>query len=138
VKLLTFLYSLISWECLTDCVASFSLQVSGRSQDSNNTDVDCNQGHGEGTSGVSNHDFKVAGNHGPDAHTSRLATKTSDEFVSKGSSGVASETNCATASWALSMQSPSLPSQPLMPFEEWNIEFSELRIGVRVGIGWYF
>lgn len=109
--------------------------VSGRSQDSNNTDVDCNQGHGEGTSGVSNHDFKVAGNHGPDAHTSRLATQTSDEFVSKGSSGVASETNCATASWALSMQSPSLPSQPLMPFEEWNIEFSELRIGVRVGIG---
>lgn len=79
----------------------------------------------------------MVSNHGPDAHTSRLATKTSDEFASKDSSGVASETNCGTSSWALSMQSPSLPSQPLMPFEEWNIEFSELRIGVRVGIGWY-
>ena len=77
----------------------------------------------------------MADNHGPDA---RLATKSSDEFVLKGSPSVAPETNCATASWALSMQSPSLPSQPLMPFEEWNIEFSELRIGVRVGIGWYF
>lgn len=90
----------------------------------------------EGGSGLSNHDSSVAENHGPGAHTSRLATKTSDEFVSKGSSSPTSETNCAIASWALSMQSPSLPSQPLMPFEEWNIEFSELRIGVRVGIGW--
>ena len=108
-----------------------------RSQDSNNTDPDCNQGHREGSSGVSNLEFNVVSNHGPDAHTSRLATKTSDEFASKDSSGVASETNCGTSSWALSMQSPSLPSQPLMPFEEWNIEFSELRIGVRVGIGWY-
>lgn len=114
------------------------LQASGRSQDSSNTDADGNQGHGEGVSGSSNHDSSVAGNHGSDAQTSVLATKSSDEFISRGSSGVVSDTNSATASWALSMQSPSLPTQPLMPFSEWDIEFSELRIGVRVGIGWYF
>eukprot|EP00897_Mesotaenium_endlicherianum_P010331 jgi/Mesen1/9326/ME000061S08770 len=35
----------------------------------------------------------------------------------------------------LTLQSPSLPDQPLMPFSEWTIDFFELRIGVRVGIG---
>lgn len=34
-----------------------------------------------------------------------------------------------------SLRSPSLPGQPLVPYPEWAIDFSELRIGVRVGIG---
>lgn len=102
--------------------------ASGRSQDSSTPDTGGNQGHGDG---VSNHDSSGAGNHGTDAQASVLTTKSSDEFVSRGSS----ETISAAASWPLSMQSPSLPTQPLMPFAEWDIEFSELRIGVRVGIG---
>ncbi|XP_024380362.1 probable serine/threonine-protein kinase SIS8 isoform X2 [Physcomitrium patens] len=123
--------------------------ASARSLDSCNTDADGFQGHGE-ISGSSNHDptapsnqSGVARNHdrittvnrGSDAVTSRLASKSSQEFVSRGSSGLVSDTNSASPSWSLTMQSPSLPSQPLMPFEEWDIDFAELRIGVRVGIG---
>lgn len=74
------------------------------------------------------------------AHSSGISTQSSRELLSGGSSG-APDTHSAEATWALTMQSPSLPSQPLMPFSEWNIEFSELRIGIRVGIGtcfWFF
>lgn len=38
-------------------------------------------------------------------------------------------------SWNRVLQSSSHPSKPLLPFPEWNIEFSELKMGVRVGIG---
>eukprot|EP01018_Ginkgo_biloba_P014533 Gb_10079 [translate_table: standard] len=38
-------------------------------------------------------------------------------------------------SWNQVLQSSSLQCKPLLPFPEWNIEFSELKIGVRVGIG---
>ncbi|KAH9329686.1 hypothetical protein KI387_001794, partial [Taxus chinensis] len=38
-------------------------------------------------------------------------------------------------SWNRVLESSSLPSKPLLPFSEWNINFSELKIGVRVGIG---
>jgi hypothetical protein len=73
-------------------------------------------------------------------HSSGISTQSSRELLSGGSSG-APDTHSAEATWALTMQSPSLPTQPLMPFSEWNIEFSELRIGIRVGIGmcfWFF
>ncbi|XP_073393320.1 probable serine/threonine-protein kinase SIS8 isoform X2 [Physcomitrium patens] len=116
--------------------------ASGRSLDSNNTDGDGNQGHGEVSGPIShdpaaagNHDHTVAGDHGSNAHTSTLATKSCETSVPIGLSGLVSDTNNAIPSWNLSLQSPSLPSRPLMPFEEWNIAFSELRIGVRVGIG---
>ena len=26
-------------------------------------------------------------------------------------------------------------NKPLLPYEEWNIDFSELTVGIRVGIG---
>lgn len=38
-------------------------------------------------------------------------------------------------SWNRVLESSPLPSKPLLPFSEWNIDFSELRVGVRVGIG---
>lgn len=35
------------------------------------------------------------------------------------------------------LQSSKFLNQPLLPFEEWNIDFSEITIGARVGIGMY-
>ncbi len=54
--------------------------------------------------------------------------------VSDESSSLTTTTNGA-ASWSLTEHSHSLLNQPLMPYSEWTIDFSELRIGVRVGIG---
>lgn len=33
------------------------------------------------------------------------------------------------------LQSSTLMNKPILPFDEWNIEFSELTVGTRVGIG---
>ncbi|XP_024387109.1 probable serine/threonine-protein kinase SIS8 isoform X2 [Physcomitrium patens] len=103
--------------------------------DASNADADDKQEHREEVSGPSHYDFNVMGNSESDSHSSRLTSKNNGEAAWKGSSGVVSDTNSAAASWTLPMQSASPPSQPLFPFPEWNIEFSELRIGVRVGIG---
>jgi hypothetical protein len=54
--------------------------------------------------------------------------------LSDESSSVTTTTNGA-ASWSLTEHSQSLLNQPLMPYSEWTIDFSELRIGVCVGIG---
>ncbi|RAL44742.1 hypothetical protein DM860_003501 [Cuscuta australis] len=35
------------------------------------------------------------------------------------------------------LESSKLVNQPLLPFEEWNIDFSEVNIGIRVGIGFF-
>ncbi|KAM7525012.1 hypothetical protein LguiA_014914 [Lonicera macranthoides] len=35
------------------------------------------------------------------------------------------------------LESSKIPNQPLFPFEEWNIDFSELTVGSRVGIGFF-
>ncbi|XP_041994279.1 serine/threonine-protein kinase EDR1-like isoform X1 [Salvia splendens] len=35
------------------------------------------------------------------------------------------------------LESSKFLNQPLLPFEEWNIDFSELTIGARVGIGFF-
>lgn len=37
--------------------------------------------------------------------------------------------------WNKVLQSSPFLNKPLLPFEEWNIDFSELTIGTRVGIG---
>ncbi|GJM93602.1 hypothetical protein PR202_ga10169 [Eleusine coracana subsp. coracana] len=37
--------------------------------------------------------------------------------------------------WNKVLQSSSFLNKPLLPFEEWNIDFSEITIGTRVGIG---
>jgi hypothetical protein len=67
---------------------------------------------------------------------SKLSLQSSQELALGGHSLF--DTEGGVVSWGLMMQSPSLPSQPLMPFAEWSIEFSELRIGIRVGIGKIF
>jgi hypothetical protein len=42
------------------------------------------------------------------------------------------------STWNKVLQSSSFMKKPLMPFEEWNIDFSELTVGTRVGIGSMF
>lgn len=37
--------------------------------------------------------------------------------------------------WNKVLESPMFHNKPLLPFQEWNIDFSELTVGTRVGIG---
>ena len=39
------------------------------------------------------------------------------------------------STWNKVLESPMFNNKPLLPFEEWNIDFSELTVGTRVGIG---
>nr|CAD1834379.1 unnamed protein product [Ananas comosus var. bracteatus] len=39
--------------------------------------------------------------------------------------------------WNEVLQRSSFLNKPLLPFEEWNIDFSELTVGTRVGIGFF-
>ncbi|XP_073279452.1 probable serine/threonine-protein kinase SIS8 isoform X1 [Primulina huaijiensis] len=58
------------------------------------------------------------------SHTSeRSATdRVNDEMVS---------------TWNRVLDLPVFQNKPLLPFEEWNIDFSELTVGTRVGIGFF-
>ncbi|CAN6977114.1 unnamed protein product [Brassica oleracea var. botrytis] len=39
--------------------------------------------------------------------------------------------------WNKVVQSSTLQNQPLLPYQEWDIDFSELTVGTRVGIGFF-
>lgn len=41
------------------------------------------------------------------------------------------------STWNKVLESPMFNNKPLLPYEEWNIDFSELTVGTRVGIGKY-
>ncbi|KAI3465842.1 hypothetical protein Pfo_022504 [Paulownia fortunei] len=41
------------------------------------------------------------------------------------------------STWNRVLDSPMFQKKPLLPFEEWNIDFSELSVGTRVGIGFF-
>ncbi|XP_038682937.1 serine/threonine-protein kinase EDR1-like isoform X2 [Tripterygium wilfordii] len=45
--------------------------------------------------------------------------------------------NELVSTWNKILESPMFHNQPLLPFKEWNIEFSELTVGTRVGIGFF-
>ncbi|XP_038981436.1 serine/threonine-protein kinase EDR1-like isoform X2 [Phoenix dactylifera] len=42
-----------------------------------------------------------------------------------------------SSTWNKVLQSCPFLNKPLLPFEEWNIDFSELTVGTRVGIGFF-
>lgn len=44
-------------------------------------------------------------------------------------------TEAMLSTWNNVLQSSPFLTKPLIPFEEWNIDFSELTVGTRVGIG---
>lgn len=41
------------------------------------------------------------------------------------------------STWNRILRSPMFQNKPLLPFDEWNIDFSELTVGTRVGIGFF-
>ncbi|XP_061346293.1 serine/threonine-protein kinase EDR1-like isoform X1 [Gastrolobium bilobum] len=41
------------------------------------------------------------------------------------------------STWNRVLESQMFNNKPLLPFEEWNIDFSELTVGTRVGIGFF-
>ncbi|CAD6230373.1 unnamed protein product [Miscanthus lutarioriparius] len=55
-------------------------------------------------------------------------TPKNDDFISKEKMALA---------WNKVFQSSPFLNKPLLPFEEWNIDFSEITIGTRVGIGFF-
>ncbi|XP_028107190.1 serine/threonine-protein kinase EDR1-like isoform X3 [Camellia sinensis] len=42
-----------------------------------------------------------------------------------------------TSTWNKVLESSKILNKPLLPFQEWNIDFSELTVGIRVGIGFF-
>ncbi|XP_029130878.1 probable serine/threonine-protein kinase SIS8 isoform X5 [Cajanus cajan] len=41
------------------------------------------------------------------------------------------------STWNKVLESPMFNDKPLLPYEKWNIDFSELTVGTRVGIGFF-
>ncbi|KAG4986000.1 hypothetical protein JHK82_033611 [Glycine max] len=41
------------------------------------------------------------------------------------------------STWNKILESPMFSNRPLLPYEEWNIDFTELNVGTRVGIGFF-
>lgn len=39
------------------------------------------------------------------------------------------------STWNKVLESPMFNNRPLLPYEEWKIDFSELSVGTRIGIG---
>lgn len=39
------------------------------------------------------------------------------------------------STWNKVLESPMFMNKPLLPFKEWHIEYSEIAVGTRVGIG---
>ncbi|KAK3161548.1 hypothetical protein QOZ80_1BG0078480 [Eleusine coracana subsp. coracana] len=63
----------------------------------------------------------------PHEYRSQITEKT-DGYISK---------EKLALKWNKVLQSSSFLNKPLLPFEEWNIDFSEITIGTRVGIGFF-
>ncbi|KAJ8485884.1 hypothetical protein OPV22_018369 [Ensete ventricosum] len=53
------------------------------------------------------------------------------------SSGDFLRTEVMESNWNKLLQTSPILNNPLLPFDEWNIEFSELTVGTRVGIGFF-
>ncbi|KAI7724461.1 hypothetical protein M8C21_005682 [Ambrosia artemisiifolia] len=43
----------------------------------------------------------------------------------------------AVSTWNKILDSPMFQNKPLLPYQEWNIDFSEITVGTRVGIGFF-
>lgn len=39
------------------------------------------------------------------------------------------------STWIKVLESPMFQNKPLLPYQEWNIDYRELTVGTRVGIG---
>ncbi|KAL1555678.1 mitogen-activated protein kinase kinase kinase [Salvia divinorum] len=73
-------------------------------------------------------------------HSSQEAVSSSShEYVSKSAQGSGNHgvTEEMLSTWNKVLGLPIFHNKPLLPFEEWNIDFSELTVGTRVGIGFF-
>ncbi|KAM0049681.1 putative protein kinase TKL-CTR1-DRK-1 family [Helianthus debilis subsp. tardiflorus] len=52
----------------------------------------------------------------------------------KASADISDET---VSTWNKILESPMFQNKPLLPYQEWNIDFSEITVGTRVGIGFF-
>ncbi|GFP78760.1 serine/threonine-protein kinase edr1 [Phtheirospermum japonicum] len=52
--------------------------------------------------------------------------------------GTPGENEEMISTWNRVLDSPMFQKKPLLPFDEWNIDFSELTVGTRVGIGEHY
>lgn len=71
-------------------------------------------------------------------HSSQKAmSSSSHEYASKSAQGSGNYgvTEEMLSTWNKVLGLPIFHNKPLLPFEEWNIDFSELTVGTRVGIG---
>ncbi|WOK95654.1 serine/threonine-protein kinase EDR1 isoform X1 [Canna indica] len=61
------------------------------------------------------------------------------EYISKNSEGSVDSPNTEAllSTWNNVLQSSPFLNKPLLPFEDWSIDFSELTVGTRVGIGFF-
>lgn len=50
-------------------------------------------------------------------------------------SGTSRVSDEMVSTWNRVLDSPMFQNKPLLPYEEWNIDYSELTVGTRVGIG---
>jgi hypothetical protein len=126
----------LSSDSLSSTAQQESGEVSRRSADLRLADGEVKQGNDLDVLRFSKLGLNPGPSSGSTHQESRLSLQSSQELALGGHSLF--DTEGGVVSWGLMMQSPSLPSQPLMPFAEWSIEFSELRIGIRVGIGKVF
>ncbi|XP_057792364.1 serine/threonine-protein kinase EDR1-like isoform X2 [Salvia miltiorrhiza] len=65
-------------------------------------------------------------------HSSQKAVSSSSQ-----GSGMRGLTEEMVSTWNKVLGLPIFRNKPLLPFEEWNIDFSELTVGTRVGIGFF-
>ncbi|KAG6404926.1 hypothetical protein SASPL_132503 [Salvia splendens] len=72
-------------------------------------------------------------------HSSQKAVSSSHEYASKSAqvSGNHGATEEMLSTWNKVLGLPIFHNKPLLPFEEWNIDFSELTVATRVGIGFF-
>ncbi|XP_047949729.1 probable serine/threonine-protein kinase SIS8 [Salvia hispanica] len=73
-------------------------------------------------------------------HSSQKAmSSSSHEYASKSAQGSGNYgvTEEMLSTWNKVLGLPIFHNKPLLPFEEWNIDFSELTVGTRVGIGFF-
>lgn len=54
-----------------------------------------------------------------------------------GRPGISDGGDETVSTWNKILDSPMFQNKPLLPYQEWNIDFSELTVGTRVGIGFF-
>ncbi|CAH9109531.1 unnamed protein product [Cuscuta epithymum] len=101
-----------------------------------------NYSHLDGVSGREANLFTTSRDHHMSSHKAISLPSSPHEFRSQTQSSVVSSEHHTVneemvSTWNKVLESPMFQNKPLLPFDEWNIDFSELTVGIRVGIGFF-